>query len=89
MWAELGHDQAACDMPWPMFDEKALVQDQVQIIVQFNGKLKAKMTVGADITKEEMQEAVENDETVKSLLEGKTIVKVIAIPGKLVNFVVR
>ena len=89
MWAELGHDQAACDMPWPKFDEKALVQDQVQIIVQFNGKLKAKMTVGADITKEEMQEAVENDETVKSLLEGKTIVKVIAIPGKLVNFVVR
>ena len=89
MWADLGHDQPACDTPWPEFDEKALVQDTVEIIVQFNGKLKAKMTVDADISREKMQEEVENDETVKALLEGKTVVKVIAIPGKLVNFVVR
>ena len=89
MWADLGHDTPACDTPWPEYDESALVKDTVEIIVQLNGKLKAKMTVDADISREEMQEEVENDETVKALLEGKTIVKVIAIPGKLVNFVVR
>ena len=89
MWADLGHETAVCDTDWPEFDEGALVQDTVEIIVQFNGKLKAKMNVAADISREEMQEQVENDDTVKSLLEGKNVVKVIAIPGKLVNFVVR
>ena len=89
MWADLGHETAVCDTDWPEFDEGALVQDTVEIIVQFNGKLKAKMNVAADISREEMQEQVENDDTVKSLLEGKNVVKVIAMPGKLVNFVVR
>ena len=89
MWSDLGNDKAVCDMAWPEYDEKALVQDTVEIIVQFNGKLKAKLTVDADITREKMQEEVEADETVKALLEGKEIIKVIAIPGKLVNFVVR
>ena len=89
MWADLGHETAVCDTDWPEFDEGALIQDTVEIIIQFNGKLKAKMNVAADISREEMQEQVENDDTVKSLLEGKNVVKVIAIPGKLVNFVVR
>lgn len=89
MWHDLGEDKAVCDQSWPEYDESALVQDTVEVIVQFNGKLKAKMTVNADITREEMQEAAENDENVKALLEGKTVVKVIAIPGKLVNFVVK
>ena len=89
MWQELGHDTACCDTPWPSYDESALAEDTVEIIVQFNGKLKAKMKVEADISREDMQKEVENDETVKGLLEGKTVVKVIAIPGKLVNFVVR
>ncbi|MBR3146556.1 MAG: leucine--tRNA ligase [Eubacterium sp.] len=89
MWAALGHETAVCDTEWPEYDESALIQDTVEIIVQFNGKLKAKMNVAADISREEMQEQVENDDTVKSLLEGKNVVKVIAIPGKLVNFVVR
>ncbi len=89
MRQELGHDTACCDTPWPEYDESALAEDTVEIIVQFNGKLKAKMKVDADISREDMQKEVENDETVKGLLEGKTVVKVIAIPGKLVNFVVR
>ena len=89
MWASIGKTTAIADTAWPEYDEESLQQDSIEIIVQINGKLKQKLTIGADTSREEMQEIAENDDTVKALLEGKQIVKVIAVPGKLVNFVVR
>ena len=89
MWESIGKTTAIADTAWPGYDEESLQQDSIEIIVQINGKLKQKLTIGADTGREEMQEIAENDDTVKALLEGKTVVKVIAVPGKLVNFVVR
>ena len=89
MWASIGKTTAIADTAWPEYDEESLQQDSIEIIVQINGKLKQKLTIGADTDREEMQKIAESDDTVKALLEGKTIVKTIAVPGKLVNFVVR
>lgn len=72
---------------WPQCDTSALVEDEKLIIVQVNGKLRAKLTVSADITKDALQEAALAHENVLSFTEGKTIRKVIVIPGKLVNIV--
>ncbi|MBR2546961.1 MAG: leucine--tRNA ligase [Eubacterium sp.] len=89
MWASIGKDTAIADTAWPGYNEDSLQQDSIEIIVQINGKLKQKLTIGADTDREEMQKIAESDDAVKALLEGKTIVKTIAVPGKLVNFVVR
>ena len=89
MGESIGKTTAIAHTAWPGYDEESLQQDSIEIIVQINGKLKQKLTIGADTGREEMQEIAENDDTVKALLEGKTVVKVIAVPGKLVNFVVR
>lgn len=69
------------------YDESKLVDDEVEIVVQLNGKVKAKLTVPADATKEQLEELAKNDARIKEQLEGKTIRKVIAVPGKLVNIV--
>lgn len=69
------------------FDEKALVEDEKTIVVQVNGKLRAKLTVAADATKEQVEELGLNDENVTKFTEDKTIRKVIYVPGKLLNIV--
>ncbi len=86
LWAALGEadiDNAA----WPTFDEKALVEDEKTIVVQVNGKLRAKLTVAADATKEQVEELGLNDENVTKFTDGLTIRKVIYVPGKLLNIV--
>lgn len=72
---------------WPTYDEKALVEDEKLIIVQVNGKLRAKITVAADATKESVEALGLSDENVTKFTEGKTIRKVIYVPGKLLNIV--
>ena len=72
---------------WPIVDESALVEDEKLIIVQVNGKLRAKITVAADASKETVEELGLNDEHVLKFTDGKTIRKVIYIPGKLLNIV--
>ena len=73
----------------PEYDEKALVKDTVEIVVQINGKIKEKINIAGDSSKEEMEKiAVEND-NIKALTEGKNIVKIIAVPNKLINIVVK
>ena len=89
MWESIGKATAIANTAWPGYDEESLQQESIEIIIQINGKLKQKLTIEADTNREEMQKIAENDEAVKALLEGKEIVKVIAVPGKLVNFVVR
>ncbi|MDM5299158.1 leucine--tRNA ligase [Bacillus pumilus] len=87
LWSKLGHEGTISYEAWPQYDESKLVDDEVEIVVQLNGKVKAKLTVPADATKEQLEELAKNDARVKEQLEGKTIRKVIAVPGKLVNIV--
>ena len=89
MWEALGHSSSLVDESWPGYDESALVQDTIEIIVQINGKLKAKMNIPTGLDKAALEEEVRANEDVKALIEGKNIIKTIAVPGKLVNFVVR
>lgn len=86
MWEALGESDVD-SATWPTFDEKALVEDEKLIVVQVNGKLRAKMTVAADASKEQVEELGLNDENVTKFTEGKTIRKVIYVPGKLLNIV--
>ena len=87
LWSRLGHEETITYEEWPVYDEAKLVDDEVEIVVQLNGKVKAKLNVPADADKEQLEELAKNNEKVKEQLEGKTIRKVIAVPGKLVNIV--
>jgi leucyl-tRNA synthetase len=89
MWHQTGHDTMLTDERWPEYDEAALSQDEIEIIVQVNGKLKYKMNVEAGLDRDGLKEAVLEDDGVKALTEGKNVIKVIAVPGKLVNFVIK
>lgn len=89
MWQQLGFKDSLYFEKWPEFDESALVLDTVEIVVQINGKVKMKADVAADLTREQLAELMTSDEKVKALTEGKNVVKVIAVPGKLVNIVVK
>lgn len=89
LWTMIGKEESVFDISWPKYDEAALVQDEVEVIVQVNGKLRAKISMDANISKEDMEKvALENDK-VKAAIEGKNIVKVIAVPKKLINIVVK
>lgn len=87
LWERLGHGTTIENSPWPTADEKALVEDEKLIIVQVNGKLRAKMTVSAQATKQEIETIATQQPNVQQFIEGKTIRKVIVVPGKLVNIV--
>lgn len=89
IWEKLGHDETLTYAAWPTYDEKFLVDDTVEVIVQVNGKLRAKLQVAKDIDKDTLQDLALNDENVLKFTEGKNIVKVIVVPGKIVNIVVK
>ena len=89
MWEHLGYEGSVHDQSWPEYDEKALVKDTVEIVVQVNGKIKEKLDIAGGLSKEEMEKTVMENEKVKGLIEGKNVVKVIAVPGKLINIVVK
>ncbi|MDS4488768.1 leucine--tRNA ligase [Streptococcus pneumoniae] len=74
---------------WPTWDESKLVEDEIEIVVQIKGKVRAKLMVAKDLSREELQEIALADEKVKAEIDGKDIVKVIAVPNKLVNIVVK
>ncbi|WP_174760604.1 MULTISPECIES: leucine--tRNA ligase [Aneurinibacillus] len=88
MWRTIGHEDSVHHQSWPAFDESALVLDEVEIVVQINGKVREKMVIPANATKQEMEAIANENEKIKELTAGKTIRKVIAVPGKLVNIVV-
>ncbi|MCB1738117.1 MAG: class I tRNA ligase family protein, partial [Gammaproteobacteria bacterium] len=89
LWRELGGGESVIDAPWPQFDESALIQDQIEFVVQVNGKLRGRVQVAADADRDTIEATARNDETVIKYLEDKTVVKVIVVPGKLVNIVVK
>ncbi|MBS2771479.1 leucine--tRNA ligase [Anoxybacillus rupiensis] len=87
LWEKLGHTNTIAYEAWPVYDETKLVEDEIEIVVQVNGKVRAKLHVPADASKEQMEQIALEDAKVKEQLDGKTIRKVIAVPGKLVNIV--
>ena len=89
LWTILGHEGSISYEAWPTFDESKLVDDEVEVVVQVNGKVRAKVTVAKDASKEELEQVAINDDKVKEFMDGKELVKLIAIPGKLVNIVVK
>jgi leucyl-tRNA synthetase len=89
MWDHLGYEGSVHDQQWPEYDESALVKDTVEIVVQINGKIKEKINIAGDLSRDEMQAAAMEDEKVKVLVDGKNVVKVIAVPNKLINIVIK
>ncbi|EAH2481612.1 leucine--tRNA ligase [Listeria monocytogenes] len=87
LWEILGHTETISYVAWPTYDETKLVEDEVEIVLQVNGKVKSKITVAKSLGKEELEKIAQEDNKMKENLEGKTIRKVIVVPGKLVNIV--
>ena len=88
LWSALGHDTAPVDQPWPAFDESALAQDTVEIVVQVNGKLRGRISAPADADKNRVAELALADDNVQRFVAGKDVRKTIVVPGRLVNIVV-
>ncbi|MFI8578022.1 leucine--tRNA ligase [Rossellomorea aquimaris] len=87
LWSKLGYEGTLSYETWPTFDESKLVDNEVEIVLQVNGKVKTKVMIPRDMNKQDLEKtAMENDE-IKTQIDGKTIRKVIAVPGKLVNIV--
>jgi leucyl-tRNA synthetase len=87
LWEKLGHEDSITYVGWPSFDESKLVDNEVEIVLQVNGKVKAKVMIPRDMNKDDLEKTAMENEDIKSQIEGKTIRKVIAVPGKLVNIV--
>lgn len=89
LWQRLGGEKSVHIQPWPAYEEAAMRQDEVEIVLQINGKVRDKIVVAAELDAAGMEKAALAQPRVRQYTEGKKIVKVIAIPGKLVNIVVR
>ena len=89
LWQQIGKTGSILRQPWPEFDEALAREDEIEIPVQVNGKLRAVVRVPVDASGEVLEAAARADEKVQSALAGKTVVKVIVVPSKMVNFVVR
>jgi leucyl-tRNA synthetase len=89
LWQLLGHEESLAYAPWPVHDDAHLVESEVEIAVQVNGKLRAKVKVPAEADQPTIEAAARADETIAKNLDGKNVVKVIVVPGRLVNFVVK
>ena len=87
LWQILGNEESLTYVPWPTYDEAALVEDEGEVVFQVNGKLRGKQNVARGLSKEELEQIAMNHEAVKEFIEGKTVRKVIAVPDKLVNIV--
>jgi len=89
MWEELGRTGPVCRQAWPEFDPELAREEEAEIVVQVNGKLRSRLTAPFGTPKEELERLARADEKVASQLDGKQVVKVIVVPDKLVNIVVR
>ena len=89
LWAALGNEQSVCDAQWPAYEEKYLEESEVQLAIAFNGKARFQKAFAANATNAEIEQAAMNDERSAKFLEGKQVVKVIVVPKKIVNIVVK
>ncbi len=89
MWELLGFEGMLNQTSWPKYDEAKTVDNECEIVIQLNGKIREKMVIAANLSKEEIEKTVMGSDLVKALIDGKTVVKTIVVPGKLVNIVVK
>ncbi|MDZ7804133.1 leucine--tRNA ligase [Thiohalophilus sp.] len=89
LWQALGHTGAVIEQIWPQADESALVREAVELVVQVNGKLRGRISVPVDAERSQIEQAAQQEENVQRFIEGKGIIKLIVVPGKLVNIVVK
>ncbi|MEB5735095.1 leucine--tRNA ligase [Enterococcus hirae] len=87
LWAILGNEEGISYVAWPTYDESALVEDEIEVVFQINGKVRGKANVSRDLPKDELEKIAMNNETIKENIAGKTVRKVIVVPNKLVNIV--
>ena len=87
LWEQMGGQGSVCDAEWPAWEEAYLVENEVQLTVSFNGKTRFQMTFPADATKEDIEKAALADERSQHYIDGKTIVKIIVVPKKIINIV--
>ena len=87
LWSRLGHAESLAWAPFPVADERWLVEDTVQVAVQINGKVRAQVTVPADADAAALEAAARGDEKIADWLQGGSVRRVVAVPGRLVNFV--
>ncbi len=89
LWQILGHAHTLAYEPWPQYDEALIREQTIEVPVQINGKLRGRITVPADADEQTHRQAAQNDPRIGQLLAGKTIVKAIVVPGRMVNFVIK
>jgi len=89
LWHDLGHRTAVVDAAWPQADEAALTRDVVELVVQVNGKLRSHIEVAADAGNAAIESAALADDNVRRFTDGKSVKRVIVVPGKLVNVVAK
>lgn len=87
LWQDLGHTDPIVDATWPVADKSAMVRSEIQVVLQVNGKVRAKVDVPADISKADLEALARENESIVRFTEGATVRKVIVVPGKLVNVV--
>jgi len=88
-WEKLGHSESIFSAGWPEADPRVAAEEEVEVVVQVNGKVRSRLRVPADISEKELQELALSDEKVKKAIEGKNVAKVIVVPRRLVNVAVR
>jgi leucyl-tRNA synthetase len=89
LWHMMGHTTTVCDAAWPEFDEAHLKEDTVTLGVSFNGKTRFTLDFPVDATKEQIEETTLASDLTKKYLDGKNIVKMIVVPGRIINIVVK
>jgi leucyl-tRNA synthetase len=87
LWQRLGHEASIAYADWPQADPKYLEKDEIEVVVQVNGKKRANILVSKDATQEEIEKTCKENEGVQRHTEGKTIRKLIYVPGRLINIV--
>jgi leucyl-tRNA synthetase len=89
LWESIGKEESVHNQKWPSYDPDALIKDEIEIVIQINGKVKERIMIATGLSKEETREEAMKTEKVKELIEGKDVIKVIVVPERLVNIVVK
>jgi leucyl-tRNA synthetase len=89
LWQNAGFEGTLSATTWPKYDEAKTVDSEVEVVVQINGKIRDKMMISAELDPKGMEQAALESDKIKAMIEGKQVVKVIAVPKKLINIVVK
>lgn len=89
LWQRAGHEPSVANVPWPTYDEALTIDNEIEIVLQVNGKVRSRISMSKDVSKDDLLAAAKADEKLQEWIGGKEIVKEIVVPGKLVNIVVK